>query len=251
MKSFFKVVWGSFYLLAAAAALGITVNAVRPDGISLIRKPLRETRRTVNVAEIVPSFQDSQPQEVHISPTEIKPETEPKKLEFEEKTESKEPKPTPQTQSKQQTLPATAPPTPMKPEAKPIKPLTSAKPKQQTAPVKKEALFTNLADAKKLFDSKSAIFVDARPPEDYEAEHIVGALSLYNERLNELYDSVLGNVPKDKIIITYCSDPECLSALKLADALLAKGHKNVFIMLEGIPGWKEAGYPTAGKAHGG
>jgi len=115
---------------------------------------------------------------------------------------------------------------------------------------KTEALFTTLGDAKAYFDKSDAIFLDGRPAEDYKAEHIQGALSLYHEKLDALYGQVLVNVPKDKLIITYCSDPECKTAIRLADGLVAKGYTRVLILLEGLPGWKSAGYPTDKGASG-
>jgi len=114
-----------------------------------------------------------------------------------------------------------------------------------TQPKKIEALFTTLEDAKECFDKKSAVFVDARPEEDFKAGHIPGALSLDYSRIEELYDTVLGSMPKDRLIITYCSDPECQTAVKLADALVLRGHTRVVIMLEGFPAWEKAGYPVA------
>lgn len=107
-----------------------------------------------------------------------------------------------------------------------------------------EALFTTLDDAKALFDSGQALFVDARHREDYAAEHIPGALSLYVDEVNALYAGVLGAIPKDRTIVTYCSDAQCEAAVQLADALIARGHTRVFILLDGLPGWTGAGYPT-------
>jgi rhodanese-related sulfurtransferase len=132
-------------------------------------------------------------------------------------------------------------------ESKP--PASKSKSQEPSDPIKQkkpkaEALFTTLADAKSFYDQKTATFIDARPIEDYEAEHIPGAISLYYDRVDSLYEHALGSVPKDRLIVTYCSDIECESATKLADSLVARGHKRVVILLEGLPGWKEAGYDT-------
>ena len=48
------------------------------------------------------------------------------------------------------------------------------------------------------------------------------------------------------MVVTYCSDPECTSAIELADGLVARGHKRTVILLDGLPGWNEAGYQTEG-----
>ena len=58
-----------------------------------------------------------------------------------------------------------------------------------------------LADAKKAFDSGSAVFVDTRAAASYEAKHIKGALNIQAEQFQTRYTEV----PKDKQIIAYCS----------------------------------------------
>jgi rhodanese-related sulfurtransferase len=108
---------------------------------------------------------------------------------------------------------------------------------------KVEALFTSLKDAKMFYDERKALFIDARPIEDYEAEHVEGAISLDQEKLDELFVRALGKVSKEQLIVTYCSDPECSEAIKLADNLVARGYEKVVILLEGLPGWSDAGYP--------
>jgi len=129
-------------------------------------------------------------------------------------------------------------------EKRATRPVKPAPANPTPEPRKVEALFTTLPDAKALFDRKDAVFVDARRKEDYDIEHIAEALSLFVEDVDVLYESVMGTLPKDRTVVTYCSDAQCDTAIKLADALVARGHTRVFILLEGIPGWKGAGYPT-------
>jgi rhodanese-related sulfurtransferase len=107
-----------------------------------------------------------------------------------------------------------------------------------------QALFITLEDAKKAYDQGDLTMVDARPIEDFRNQHIKGAISLYYEDAANKWNAGLGSVPKDNVIITYCSDPECESAIKLADTLTTAGFTKVSIMLDGIPAWKEAGYPV-------
>lgn len=59
----------------------------------------------------------------------------------------------------------------------------------------------SLADAKKDFDSKSAIFVDTHSKEMYDREHIAGAI---NVPANEL-EAYFNKIPKGKKFIAYCS----------------------------------------------
>ncbi|MEJ5314547.1 MULTISPECIES: rhodanese-like domain-containing protein [Anaerolinea] len=59
----------------------------------------------------------------------------------------------------------------------------------------------SLEDAKKAFDTQSAIFVDVRDSNSYAQQHIKGAINIplgvLESRLNEL--------PKDQWIILYCT----------------------------------------------
>ena len=55
-------------------------------------------------------------------------------------------------------------------------------------------------DAKKGFDNGSVVFVDARAPEIYAAEHIKGAV-IIKGATDDRFDSL----PKGKKIIVYCS----------------------------------------------
>jgi len=59
----------------------------------------------------------------------------------------------------------------------------------------------SLADAKAAFDSKLAVFVDARDVDSYARSHIPGALSI---PVSDLLNS-LGKLNKFDWIITYCT----------------------------------------------
>ncbi len=114
-----------------------------------------------------------------------------------------------------------------------------------------EAPFTTLKEAKALFKGGSALFVDARALEDYEAGHIRGAVSLYYDDVDQLYPGTIGRLPKTVSIVVYCSEPDCESAVRVGDRLLAMGHRRTMILLEGLPGWKNAGLPiVTGKEPG-
>jgi len=58
----------------------------------------------------------------------------------------------------------------------------------------------SLEDAKKAYDDKAAIFIDARSPESYKGEHIRGATNI---PLGSTTD--FSSLPKGKTIIVYCS----------------------------------------------
>lgn len=246
MRRVLKAITGICILVGVATALGIASNALRQDGLPLIRKPLRETRAVVGKEQLManaPTLQSTKMNPLKVAvPHVVKPDLVAVASVTNKQRQAEPKKPVPVVASAAVPTPSVSP--------KPQKRGSEGKP--QPAPKKIQALFTNLEDAKACFDSKSAIFLDARLSEDYEAEHITGAMWLCYESVEEDYAKVMSQLPKDRLLITYCSDQQCASAIKLADALVARGHTRVVIMLEGLPGWKDAGYPTTtGREAGG
>lgn len=238
---------GVMAIIALAATLGFTFNSLKSDGLPLIRKPLRETRRYTTAADLSAMPQkDSATKATKVISEQPSGET---KAIAQVQAEHTKP------ESKPSLISSVGMEKPARSNGKsPVEGQHSAETERMIQPAKSpekpkqaEALFTTLEDAKSLYDRNAALFVDGRLPIDYEAEHISGAVNLFCEKVDELCEKVLWNVPKDKVIITYCSDPECTESVKLADALVAKGFTKVVILLEGLPGWKYSGYPTVKK----
>lgn len=80
------------------------------------------------------------------------------------------------------------------------------------------------------------VFVDARPPLDYEFGHIPGALSVPYYEAADYVDEI----PRDKLVVVYCECPHA-EAVQTADALVAAGFPNVKVIDEGLFGWTELG----------
>ncbi len=59
----------------------------------------------------------------------------------------------------------------------------------------------SLADAKKDFDAKAAVFIDTHPLNQFELEHIPGAINVQANTIKQNLDKI----PKGKKIIAYCS----------------------------------------------
>jgi hypothetical protein len=59
----------------------------------------------------------------------------------------------------------------------------------------------SLADAKKDFDSGTAVFVDTHAPDQYAQRHIKGSINVPANNL----EPYLNKIPKGKKIIAYCS----------------------------------------------
>lgn len=80
------------------------------------------------------------------------------------------------------------------------------------------------------------VFVDARPPLDFESGHVAGAISVpYFEA-----EKHLDRVPRDRWAVVYCECPHA-EAQQGADALLAAGYTKVKVIDEGLGGWRDLG----------
>jgi rhodanese-related sulfurtransferase len=87
--------------------------------------------------------------------------------------------------------------------------------------------------------------LDVRPPEEYRAGHIPGALSIpvgeLKARLKEL--------PKDREVIAYCRGPYCVMALEAVELLRKKGF-TAHRMEQGVVDWRARGWRVSSPAGG-
>ncbi len=83
--------------------------------------------------------------------------------------------------------------------------------------------------------------VDVRPPEEYVAGHVPGAINI---PLGEL-EQRLDELDTGKEIVAYCRGPHCILAF---DAVARLRDKNITAhrMEDGFPEWKIAGLPVEG-----
>ena len=80
----------------------------------------------------------------------------------------------------------------------------------------------------------------ARPPEEYRAGHIPGALSIPLKSLK----ARLSELPRDQDIVAYCRGPYCVLAVEAVDMLRDNGFRAVRLE-DGIPDWRARGFPVA------
>lgn len=96
--------------------------------------------------------------------------------------------------------------------------------------------------AKELLDRvrKGLVTVlDVRPPEEYAAGHVPGAINIpVHELQKRLHD-----LPKRKEVIAYCRGPYCLMSYD-AVALLRKKGLKARRLQDGLPEWRAAGLPV-------
>jgi rhodanese-like protein len=85
--------------------------------------------------------------------------------------------------------------------AEPADPATANIAPIPTPPPNEEVPRITLADAKKAFDDGTGYFIDARPADAYNDEHIKGAVNITYDKL----DSHLKELKTKQKIIVYCS----------------------------------------------
>jgi rhodanese-related sulfurtransferase len=85
-----------------------------------------------------------------------------------------------------------------------------------------------------------AIWIDARPEEEFEREHVPGALLLNEDRWNELLPQMLAGWSPEKRVVVYCSSESCGSSREVARRLRKEaGLTNVFVLEGGWEGWRK------------
>jgi len=86
---------------------------------------------------------------------------------------------------------------------------------------------------------RDAVVIDVRPPEEYEAGHVAGAVSIPLEELT----SRLAEIPRDAEVVAYCRGPFCVLAPEALDILREAG-----ILARrldgGLPEWRADGHPV-------
>lgn len=101
--------------------------------------------------------------------------------------------------------------------------------------------------ARALLD-KGALFLDARPVDFYNMNHITGALPLPEDDFDRAFTRLEATLRSRFEIVVYCSGYGCEASHIVARKLKERGIPAA-ILHEGWPAWTEAGYPVkAGEA---
>ena len=104
-------------------------------------------------------------------------------------------------------------------------------------------MLVKLEFSKYHFDAGSAVFIDARDPEDYESGHIQNAINIPYDYYED-YEDVINGLDDAGIYIIYCSGEECSLSIDLADYLYTEKLIDKLLIFEGgWPQWRDAGYP--------
>jgi len=82
-----------------------------------------------------------------------------------------------------------------------------------------------------------AVWVDARPDEEFARDHVPGAFSVNEDHWNELLPQFLPNWSPGKKVVVYCSAESCNAAREVAKRLRDELQLTEVFVLQG--GWEE------------
>ena len=106
-----------------------------------------------------------------------------------------------------------------------------------------EPMAIDLEFAKYLSDEKSAVFIDARDPEDFDGGHIQNSINIPFDYYED-YEDVIDSLDTATVYVIYCSGDECSLSMDLADYFFNElVFEKVLIFEGGWPQWRDAGYP--------
>ncbi len=106
---------------------------------------------------------------------------------------------------------------------------------------------TTADEVKAMVDQKKKIVIlDNRPADEFEKEHVPGAVRLNSDDLLEKSSlAEAAGLRKDDVIINYCNGEKCWRSPAVSVMLQDMGYKNIHWLRGGLPAWIKKGYPTA------
>ena len=105
-----------------------------------------------------------------------------------------------------------------------------------------EPMMITLDQARQLFNTGEALFIDARTEAEYLNEHIPGAISLSIDELSDPEPLLLSLNAAN--YITYCDGESCLLSTDLAYVMAGLGMEPVYVYHEGLEVWNANGLPV-------
>jgi len=102
----------------------------------------------------------------------------------------------------------------------------------------------NLTQAYARFQQGQALFIDARPANEFAELHVPKALNITPDMVEAGMAEKVAGLAKDREIVVYCGQVSCDLALKVAEKLQSLGFTRVTAFVEGFRAWDEAGYPA-------
>jgi rhodanese-related sulfurtransferase len=110
-----------------------------------------------------------------------------------------------------------------------------------------ERMDISLDEAEKLFFTHAAVFIDARPAEDFKNGHIQGGRSLPWHEVDLNFMAVTADLELTTSIVTYCDGETCELSHDLVLFLRDAGFTNTRVLVNGWTIWQQASLPSTPK----
>ena len=101
-----------------------------------------------------------------------------------------------------------------------------------------------LAEVKKVVQSKEMVLLDGRSQSDYESGHVPGAYHLAVADFEKALPVFSSRFPKDTRFVIYCRGSDCNLSRRLAESLYDKGYVQLRIYWGGYNDWFLGGNPV-------
>ncbi len=89
-----------------------------------------------------------------------------------------------------------------------------------------------------------AFFIDSRYKKEFDVSHIPGSINIPANLPRDEIMNLLELIPKEEVIVVYCSNTSCQSARRLAGLMTYLGYERVHVYLAGFEEWLELQYPV-------
>ncbi|MEE9367583.1 MAG: rhodanese-like domain-containing protein [Pontiella sp.] len=117
---------------------------------------------------------------------------------------------------------------------------------QVEAKAKKQKIkVIQLSVALQKYSSSECVFIDARSATEFSVGHILGAVSIPFQSLEEQFPTIITLLDSGKELVIYCQNRDCDDSLMLAMALQAMGASNLVLYVDGFELWKKYGGATS------
>ncbi|MBC8456032.1 rhodanese-like domain-containing protein [bacterium] len=107
-----------------------------------------------------------------------------------------------------------------------------------------ELAIIELEFAENLFENKTAVFLDARSLNEFQAEHITNAVHIDFEMIED-FERLIDSLDRNQLYVTYCGGSGCELSTDLGEYLFYEMEfQKILIFHAGLETWIYAGLPT-------
>lgn len=100
------------------------------------------------------------------------------------------------------------------------------------------------AQALALYEAGDALFVDSRDGQDYQRDHIPGAVNAPMRQWIEIWPGIEPQLPRDRLLVLYCYGAHCGLSTRQGKELLRQGYDKLVVLDYGWSTWTKHGYRT-------